>query len=226
MIDFPASPTVGQTFTAAGVTWTYDGAKWTLGPSAPNLITVSDTPPPNPSQGALWWESVNGQMYVFYNDGSSSQWASTTNQMGGGYQSSTGVIDGSNAASGQIGEAISSVVTTPVTLTTTVAAVATSISLTPGDWDVCGEADFVLGTGGAASVQAGINSSTGLPGLGLATSRFAISATMQAGSGTFVPLRTCRVNVTTITTYYLVGWASFTSGTCTVIGAIWARRAR
>jgi hypothetical protein len=29
MIDFPASPTVGQTFSAAGVTWTWDGAKWT-----------------------------------------------------------------------------------------------------------------------------------------------------------------------------------------------------
>jgi hypothetical protein len=29
MIDFPASPTNGQQFTAAGVVWTWDGAKWT-----------------------------------------------------------------------------------------------------------------------------------------------------------------------------------------------------
>ena len=29
MIDFPANPTVGQQFTAAGVTWTWDGTKWT-----------------------------------------------------------------------------------------------------------------------------------------------------------------------------------------------------
>jgi len=28
MIDFPANPTVGQQFTAAGVTWTFDGVKW------------------------------------------------------------------------------------------------------------------------------------------------------------------------------------------------------
>ena len=28
MIDFPASPTVGQQFTAAGVTWVWDGVKW------------------------------------------------------------------------------------------------------------------------------------------------------------------------------------------------------
>ena len=29
MIDFPASPNVGQQFTAAGVNWTWDGFKWT-----------------------------------------------------------------------------------------------------------------------------------------------------------------------------------------------------
>ena len=29
VIDFPASPTLGQQFTAAGVTWTWDGVKWT-----------------------------------------------------------------------------------------------------------------------------------------------------------------------------------------------------
>jgi hypothetical protein len=28
MIDFPASPTVGQQFTATGVTWVWDGVKW------------------------------------------------------------------------------------------------------------------------------------------------------------------------------------------------------
>ena len=28
MIDFPASPTPGQRFTAAGATWIWDGAKW------------------------------------------------------------------------------------------------------------------------------------------------------------------------------------------------------
>jgi hypothetical protein len=29
VIDFPASPTLGQQFTAAGVTWVWDGTKWT-----------------------------------------------------------------------------------------------------------------------------------------------------------------------------------------------------
>jgi hypothetical protein len=32
MIDFPVNPTIGQQFTTAGVTWTWDGFKWTLTP--------------------------------------------------------------------------------------------------------------------------------------------------------------------------------------------------
>ena len=37
MIDFPSSPTVGQQFTAAGVTWTWDGVKWTSPVAAPGV---------------------------------------------------------------------------------------------------------------------------------------------------------------------------------------------
>ena len=39
-------------------------------------ITVSPTAPtdPVPASGDLWWDSTNGEMYVYYNDGSSSQW--------------------------------------------------------------------------------------------------------------------------------------------------------
>jgi hypothetical protein len=38
MIDFPNAPTVGQTFTSAGVIWTWDGVKWTAeGLSVPYL---------------------------------------------------------------------------------------------------------------------------------------------------------------------------------------------
>ena len=38
MIDFPASPTVGQQFTAAGVTWTWDGAKWLPSGLSPTVV--------------------------------------------------------------------------------------------------------------------------------------------------------------------------------------------
>jgi hypothetical protein len=38
MIDFPNSPTVGQQFTAAGVTWTWDGAKWLPAGLSPTVV--------------------------------------------------------------------------------------------------------------------------------------------------------------------------------------------
>jgi hypothetical protein len=40
-LDFPSSPTTGQTFTApSGTTWTYDGAKWGNG----TVMTIPDAP--------------------------------------------------------------------------------------------------------------------------------------------------------------------------------------
>ena len=41
MIDFPASPTVGQTFTTAGVTWTWDGVKWGVGTPPPIYVPLA-----------------------------------------------------------------------------------------------------------------------------------------------------------------------------------------
>ena len=34
MLDFPSSPTTGQPVTAGGVTWVWDGVKWTTSGSA------------------------------------------------------------------------------------------------------------------------------------------------------------------------------------------------
>lgn len=42
-------------------------------------ITVSDTAPPSPAVGALWFDSAGCQLYVWENDGNSSQWVNTTN---------------------------------------------------------------------------------------------------------------------------------------------------
>ncbi len=39
-------------------------------------VNVGDSPPnyPTPNEGELWWESDTGDLYVYYNDGSSAQW--------------------------------------------------------------------------------------------------------------------------------------------------------
>ena len=91
MIDFPANPTNGQTFTSGGITWTWDGVKWTLTPGSGGgggggaSISIGDTPPSSPAIGSMWWDSVKGQMYIWFYDGNSSQWVPATNQQGGAY---------------------------------------------------------------------------------------------------------------------------------------------
>ena len=60
----------------------------------PGVAIVSDTPPVGPTPGMLWFDSVGGQTYVWYSDANSSQWAPTTNQMGGGY-ATTAYVDAS-----------------------------------------------------------------------------------------------------------------------------------
>jgi hypothetical protein len=44
------------------------------GLNAGSKIIVSDAPPGSPSPGTLWWESDKGMMYLYYNDGNTSQW--------------------------------------------------------------------------------------------------------------------------------------------------------
>lgn len=54
--------------------WRGDG---TWGPGGA-VVSVTDTPPGSPSQGNLWWESDTGKMYIYYNDGTSSQWVAAS----------------------------------------------------------------------------------------------------------------------------------------------------
>jgi phage gp45-like len=44
--------------------------------------TIGDTPPASPAAGATWWDSVRGQLYLWYDDGTSSQWVPSSNQPG------------------------------------------------------------------------------------------------------------------------------------------------
>ena len=206
----------------------------------PGGAIVSDTPPASPTPGMLWFDSVGGQTYVWYSDPNTSQWVLAVSAAQGpqgatGSQGPAGpntlpmgVIDGSNAAAGQIGEIISSVVLTPgVTLTTATPATVTSIPLTAGDWDVQGEVWFSVGTGGATQIQGAINTAAALPSTpATGTSRQTMSVAFPASSGQFFSLSPCRASLSATTTYYLIGYAQFPSGTTTAYGKIWARRAR
>lgn len=41
-------------------------------------VAVSDTPPASPTPGSLWWESDTGTLWVYYDDGNTTQWVSVS----------------------------------------------------------------------------------------------------------------------------------------------------
>ena len=84
-LNFPDSPSNGDTFTANGVVYTYNATQtlWkTSSGGGGSSVTVSDTAPASPSDGDQWFDSTDGSLSVYYNDGSSSQWISISGPAG------------------------------------------------------------------------------------------------------------------------------------------------
>jgi hypothetical protein len=74
--NFPNSPTSGDQYTPpAGPTYTWDGIAWkAVMQGVPVTVYVSDSPPPQPAIGQLWWNSASGTMAIWYADADSAQW--------------------------------------------------------------------------------------------------------------------------------------------------------
>lgn len=79
-INFPNSPSAGDTHVANNITWTYNGSSWRSNEGAGATVTVSDNPPSSPDSGDMWWESDTGKLKVYYNDGTSFQWVDASPQ--------------------------------------------------------------------------------------------------------------------------------------------------
>ena len=66
----------------------WNGSTWlpatVTGGGGGTSITISDTPPASPTVGQGWWDSVGGQLYLWYGPDptGSSQWVPATNQAG------------------------------------------------------------------------------------------------------------------------------------------------
>src|SRR6056300_1005611 len=87
--NFPNSPSNGDTVTVNNVTYTYNstsGAWKTTATSGSGgaSVTVSETAPVSPSEGDLWFDPSVLKTFVYYNDGTATQWVQSNPTGGGG----------------------------------------------------------------------------------------------------------------------------------------------
>jgi hypothetical protein len=71
-LDFPTSPTNGQAYN--GYVYSTAIGAWQAKPSAQSPFYTGDTPPGNPVVGDSWFNTNDGTMYIYFNDGNTSQW--------------------------------------------------------------------------------------------------------------------------------------------------------
>ncbi len=143
-----------------------------------------------------------------------------------------GTATNDSAGAGNVGELKFSTISSgsPVSLTNTTSANITSISLTPGDWDVSGSAVFTGNSSTTVTVLAcSMGTTTGTlnqnPGQfsQQGYSNFALFGASAAVTCDFGPYR---VSLSATTTYYMVALADFTTSTAAVFGHFRARRVR
>jgi hypothetical protein len=73
-LNLPANPSLGRVFPGTnGVEYIWDGTKWSYvsdgsGPGGGASVSVGENPPLFPGVGDLWFDIVNGLLYVWYSD--------------------------------------------------------------------------------------------------------------------------------------------------------------
>jgi hypothetical protein len=85
--DLPEDPNPNDGWVTADTShlWVWNGYEWVdcgvlTGPQGPQgevgnqVMYIGATPPPTPLPGHTWWNPSTGNMFVYYNDGNSSQW--------------------------------------------------------------------------------------------------------------------------------------------------------
>ena len=141
-----------------------------------------------------------------------------------------GTATNDNAAAGEVGEYISSTVLvgSAVSLTAGTAANITSISLTAGDWDICGNVAFQ--PAGSTTQSANIawisTTSATLPTIPNSGAYAQFSVSVAAGLTVVLNAGCMRQSLSATTTVFLSGLANFAVSTETAYGFIGARRSR
>lgn len=225
--------------------------------SLPPATVVGDTLPTSPQSGALYWDLPTAKLFLF--DGT--QWVVTVNTPEGGAAGPAGppgadgavgpagpagpaptppfngpiigVTDGSNAAPGQVGEYLVSQQTFGIGASGGITAVV-SLSLTPGDWDVSGNAAFSWVSGNIATnilASVGIHTTSAVMPSGVFLGADGSAQLWMTGQNSneapTIVAGPKRYNVTAATTVYL-NVQSFWAGadSLNVGGTIRARRVR
>jgi plastocyanin len=239
-IQFPAQPYEDQQLFHNGYTWIWNGAQWDLLASSTSYVTpttlsstlssyatqafvttaltntasvsVSDTTPSVTTTGSLWFNSNDGSLYVYYNDGVTTQWiqpavsnygsssaggssftltAATTLALGGviipavgtsGITNTSGTIGIATATTSQKGAVI--VDGTTITITSGVISAASRSLSSLTDVNVTGVSDGqVLKYNTAQAKWIAAPDLTGAGGTGIALSSLSVSISAPAGTG-------------------------------------------
>lgn len=146
-------------------------------------------------------------------------------------QSRAGTLKGSTTTAptaGMLGERLAATLGsgTPTALTTATAKTITSVSLTPGVWDIIGSVAFIPTVSASITQQIGSISAT-TNTLGATNSYDVIIWNYQVaitGISATIVTPPVRVIIAATTTYYLVGQSTFTVSTQTAYGSIIATR--
>lgn len=133
-----------------------------------------------------------------------------------------------NAPAGSVGELISSVISvgSAVTLTTNTNATVTSISLTPGDWDVWGTVVFGPNATGITGCAGNCSTTAGIFDAYEQGSGFVVTTSFTTNSTLAFPTGMRRLSVAATTTVYLLAFMTFSGGTGVAYGGLFARRRR
>lgn len=73
---------VSSTAPLAGQVLAYNGTNWYAQTIQGEGVYVDVAPPVNPSQGDLWWDTISGQLFIYYEDPQSSQWVAANANAG------------------------------------------------------------------------------------------------------------------------------------------------
>lgn len=126
------NPTIRPSTTNGQVMTTVSGVSGWANPPAASAI-VSDTAPPSPSLNALWFNSALGTLFIWYNDGNSTQWVPAApsaqgiiqrNAISGFVHSHPGGTQSLTVGAGQASDSANVVTINGVSVTKTLAAFA------------------------------------------------------------------------------------------------------